>query len=147
MSFREVVTERVRAMHRQFKESGRMDYRIEKDRKTQFDFLRRNNITHPEIKKLWYSRAELLKDVESGAAVETMEHWPIFFKACHLTQRSSLGTFPLSSLDMFNEKKQELIEWINDKWDYRSRDVDRPWQTEGDALTDELTPCFLSRNP
>jgi len=48
MSFREVVTERVRAMHRQFKESGRMDYRIEKDRKTQFDFLRRNNITRLE---------------------------------------------------------------------------------------------------
>ena len=147
MTFREVVTERMRAMYRQFQEEGRMDYRIEKDRCAQFDFFRRNNISHPEIKKTWYSREEMLRDVESGAAVETMEHWPVFFKACHLTQRSSLGTFAISSNDLFDEKKPELVQWINDKWDYRARDVDRPWQKEGDALTDELTPSFLVQEP
>jgi len=147
MSFREVVTERMRAMHRQFQESGRMDYRIEKDRWAQFEFFRRNNIPHPEIKKIWFSREEVIDDVKSGDAIESMEHWPIFFKAGHLTQRSSLGTFPLSSLEKYHEKKQELIRWINDKWDYRSRDVDRPWQVEGDAMTDALTPSILVQEP
>lgn len=147
MDFREMVTERMRAMHRQYMDSGRMDYRIEKDRGAQFDFFRRNNITFPTIKKTWFSREKVVEEIESGTAVETMENWPVFFKACHLTQRSSLGTFPLSSPQAFNETKQELIDWINDKWVYRSRDVDRPWQKEGDALTDELTPCILVQEP
>jgi len=147
MIFREVVTERMRSMHRQYAESGRMDYRIEKDRCAQFHFFRRNAIKHPEIKKTWYNREQLVADIESGAAVETMDHWPIFFKACHLTQRSSLGTFPISSMEAYQKQKPELLQWVNDKWVYRSRDVDRPWQKEGDALTDELTPAFLVQEP
>lgn len=151
MTFRQVVTERMRSMYRQFQENGLMDYRIEKDRCAQFDFFRRNGIAHPKIQKMWYSREQILDDVTSGSAIgDMMEHWPIFFKACHLTQRSSLGTFAISSvneLDDSNQKKQELIQWINDKWEYRSRDVDRPWQTEGDVLTDALTPSFLVQEP
>jgi len=147
MSFREVATERIRPMYRQLNDTGRMDYRIEKDRCAQFDFFRRNKIPHPKIQKTWYSLEELLDDVESGAAVETMEHWPAFFKACHLTQRSSLGTFPVPSFEKYDEHKQDLLQWVKDKWVYRSRDVDRPWQLEGDALTDELTPSFLVQEP
>jgi len=137
----------MRSMYHQFNTSSRMDYRIEKDRCAQFHFFRRNNIPHPKIEKTWYSREQLLSEIESGAAVETMEHWPAFFKACHLTQRSSLGTFPLASLDAFHDHKQDLIQWVNDKWVYRSRDVDRPWQKEGDALTDVLTPAIILQEP
>jgi hypothetical protein len=147
MSFREVTTERIRAMYRQYEQTGRMDYRLEKDRCAQFEFFRNNRIPHPKIQRMWHSLEGILDEVESGAAVETMEHWPIFFKACHLTQRSSLGTFPLSSKKDFEEKKPELVQWINDKWVYRSRDVDRPWQKEGDAITDALTPGFIVQEP
>jgi hypothetical protein len=147
MTFREVTTERIRAMYRQLQESGRMDYRLEKDRCAQFDFLRRNGIPHPKIQKEWYSRDQLVKDIESGAAVKMMKNWPVFFKACHLTQRSSVGTFAISSPEAFEKDKPELIEWINNKWEYRSRDIDRPWQKEGDALTDQLTPSFLLQEP
>ena len=147
MNFRQVVTERIRSMYRQFKETHRMDYRLEKDRCAQFDFLRRNQIPHPMIRKTWYSQEQVLQDVESGAAVENLEHWPVFFKACHLTQRSSLGTFAVPSKQAFPKTKQDIMTWIKDKWDYRSRDVDRPWQAEGDALTDELTPAILVQDP
>lgn len=147
MAFREVVTERMRSMYKQFVDSGRMDYRIEKDRCAQFHFFRRNHIAHPAIQKTWYSKEQLLEDVESSAAVQDQEHWPAFFKACHLTQRSSLGTFPLANLTAFHKQKPQLVKWINDKWEYRSRDVDRPWQKEGDALTDQLTPAFILQDP
>jgi len=147
MTFREVLTERVKAMYRRLRDDDRMDYRVEKDRCALFEFLRRNEIAHPKVKKMWYSREEIVADVESGAAVELMENWPVFFKACHLTQQSSEGTYPISTREKFENKKDDLIDFINKKWVYRARDVDRPWQKEGDAITDVLTPSFLIQEP
>ena len=93
LTFRQVVHKRIQNMYDQFAENGSMDYRLEKDRCAMFEFLSRNKIKHPKVTKMWYSQEKMISDVTSGKVTKMMKNWPIFFKACHLTQRSSGGTF------------------------------------------------------
>lgn len=147
LTFRQVVHKRIQTMYDQFIENGSMDYRLEKDRCAMFEFLSRNKIKHPKVAKMWYTREKMISDVTSGKVTKMMKNWPIFFKACHLTQRSSGGTFAVKDSEKYEEVTQDIVNFVNDKWVYRSRDVDRPWQKEGDAITDALTPSFLVQEP
>merc|ERR1711998_383172 len=77
------------------------------------------------------------------------EQWPMFVKACHLTQSSPQGTMFLKSKADLEKKADSgaLDKWIDKKWDYRSDDFDRPWRREGNLITDSLTPRFLVQAP
>jgi len=147
MEFREIIVERVLGMFRQFEATGRMDYRIEKDRCAMINFFRNNNIPHCEVKKMYYSKEEILDDFKSGKVAGMMDNWPIFLKACHLTQQSSDGTLSIKSPEHIKEDPDRITKFIEDKWVYRSRDVDRPWQDKGDKLTDALTPSYEIQEP
>mmetsp|Transcript_21917 Transcript_21917/g.31738 ORF Transcript_21917/g.31738 Transcript_21917/m.31738 type:complete len:409 (+) Transcript_21917:85-1311(+) len=147
MGFREVVTERVLGMYRQFQATGRMDYRLEKDRCAMIEFFRNNNIPHPAVKKMWYSKEAVIEDLKSGAIEKMVDNFPIFLKACHLTQQSSDGTFSIKTPAALKDNEENILKFINHRWDYRSRDVDRPWQDKGDKLTDALTPSYEIQEP
>ena len=71
-----------------------------------------------------------------------MTAWPVFWKACHLTQSSSEGTRAIKKMPDA-EQRAELVEWLKGKWDFRANDFERVWVATGNQLTQDITPGFL----
>ena len=68
--------------------------------------------------------------------------WPIFVKACHLTQGS------LRSVRMIHNQKEAIDNannlrcWLRRMYVLRADDRNRPWTRESNELTDTVAPGF-----
>merc|ERR1719502_2265297 len=150
-----MIHQRIKAMAKSLEEEGRDDFRVEKDRCAMTAFFARNNLPMCGVLGTWNDVDSFKEAVNSGAVAAlaegqpTGEQWPMFIKACHLTQSSSSGTMFLKSKADAEEKAASgaLDEWIDAKWAYRADDFDRPWRREGNMITDSLTPRFLVQAP
>lgn len=134
-------------MLRQLRVQQRDDYRVEKDRCAQFLFLQANQIPFPPLLGQWSDREALKSDLRTGAAIANATAWPIFLKACHLTQHSSTGTISISSREALHDGMDAIVDFVDDKWDFRANDRDREWEAEGDQITDVLQPGFVLQSP
>eukprot|EP00954_Amorphochlora_amoebiformis_P001800 141618-Amorphochlora_amoeboformis.AAC.1 len=68
--------------------------------------------------------------------------FPIFLKSCHLTQGSNEGTIPLrsSALTGLDYPESPLRQWIDEKWEQRGSDENRPWTKYINPLLKMLEP-------
>lgn len=95
----------------------------------------------------WRSRDSFIKALREGEIVKRAgdSEWPIFFKACHLTQSSSRGTLIVKDPAhlVADTKDGSLVEWVDRKWAFRAHDFERSWVKEGDMLTNAIQPGIL----
>lgn len=158
MRYHEIVHERIKAMAKMQTEDGRDDFKIEKDKCYMARFFDRNDIPQCEVLGTWRECADLTTALKSPALVNRLykQHrlhkgqqnstrWPVFLKACHLTQSSSRGTRAVTSAAEL--ASADIADWIHEKWDFRANDFEREWQKEGNMLTQDLTPGFLLQAP
>ena len=143
----DMIHQRIKAFAKSLKEESRDDYRLEKDRCTMYDFFSNNDFPVASILGVWRNRDEFIARMEAGDMAELAEDWPVFLKACHLTQSSSRGTFNVASKDRMTTSAQRITEWVNEKWAFRANDFERPWVNEGNMLTDALQPGILVQAP
>jgi hypothetical protein len=114
---RNQLHERVKSMLRQLRSDKRRDdYRVEKDRCAMYEFLSANSIPFPPLLGEWHDREKLLADLRSGAAIAEAKDWPIFLKACHLTQHSSSGTKSIVSKKAFETSLDGIVGFVDSKW-------------------------------
>merc|ERR1711865_318406 len=127
---------------------GRDDFRVEKDRCAMYEFFRRNNIPICKVLGSWRDQNQMLQSFSNGSFSSAVPTWPVFLKACHLTQSSSKGTRIIKSAEHLSQiMSEDLPAWVGEKWAFRAHDFDRPWVKEGDQLTDALVPSFLVQGP
>lgn len=143
-----MIHKRIVHMERQMMRLGRDDFKLEKDRCVMTRFYQRHGVhtlaTHGE----WRSLSQLEQDLASGAAFANATEWPLFLKACHLTQGSATATRAVRKEDTSQPEALEALRgWAAQKWEQRADDADRVWAKEGNALTDSLTAGFLLQAP
>jgi hypothetical protein len=113
MGWFDLIGARLKAMGDLLKAEGKDDFKIEKDKceMTRFFILNKFPIC-PVLK--WYDEKDTFKkELAGGTAFDTVEHWPIFIKNCHLTQGSAKGTKRLSG----DKAKMGWIPgWVDEKW-------------------------------
>jgi hypothetical protein len=112
MGWYELIGARLKAMGDLLKAEGKDDFKIEKDKCEMTRFFILNKFPQMDVLK-WYDDKEVFKnELAQGTAFDTVEHWPIFIKNCHLTQGSAKGTKRLG------DKKHIgwLPNWVDEKW-------------------------------
>merc|ERR1711988_1456087 len=153
VEWKNMIHARVKMMLSQLQATGRRDFMLEKDRCAMFQFMRKNKIAHPRLHGVWRDldkfKHELPGAVEAVEDLPKWGGWPLFLKACHLTQHSSYGTRLLASKQDFESswKSGEMQTYIDGKWAFRPHDKDRVWAKEGDIVTASLDPGFLLQSP
>merc|ERR1711906_48725 len=121
---------------------------LEKDRCVMFQFMKNNKIPHPTLHGVWRDLDKFMEElpgkIEAAGAAAKWGGWPMFLKACHLTQHSSYGTRLLASQKDFDSEwgSGEMPSYIEKKWAFRPHDKDRVWAKEGDLVTASLDPGF-----
>mmetsp|Transcript_13014 Transcript_13014/g.28128 ORF Transcript_13014/g.28128 Transcript_13014/m.28128 type:complete len:425 (+) Transcript_13014:75-1349(+) len=145
-TWHDLIHARTRHFLAQLRESGRDDFKLEKDRCTMFSFYSRHKLPILPVHGVWRDLDQLVGAVRSGAAFANVTRWPIFWKACHLTQSSSAGTRaqhgPLDA-----EQLDSLVSWIRQKWEFRANDYERVWAEAGNQITQGIPPGFLLQAP
>lgn len=143
-----LLLQRTRGMRTHLEESGREDFKIEKDKCDMLEFFTRNEFPLPRVYGVWRSSAtEFLEDLFHGRAEDANAEWPIFMKLCHLTQGSEDSVRRLTSRDWVLAERAELSKYIEFKWDHRAHDVDRIFSPDGDVLTKGLLPGVVLQEP
>merc|ERR1711907_845724 len=127
------------------------DYRVEKDKCTMYSWLKLNNFPHVALhfdpdagpQTPWRSEDKFIADMRDGRAYEGTQSWPIWVKACHLTQGSAESTRPLKNAEWITENIDQFDVWAKSKWNYVANDWEREWRDEGNALTADIPKGFL----
>jgi hypothetical protein len=95
----------------------------------------------------WRSRDAFVEALQGGEVSKLAgdSEWPIFFKACHLTQSSSRGTLIIKDQEKLSAgiEDKSLVDWVDLKWAFRAHDFERVWVREGDMLTNAIQPGIL----
>ena len=95
----------------------------------------------------WRSRDAFVDALQGGEVSKLAgdSEWPIFFKACHLTQSSSRGTLIIKDQEKLSAgiEDKSLVDWVDLKWAFRAHDFERVWVREGDMLTNAIQPGVL----
>merc|ERR1712178_498345 len=105
-----------------------------------YSWLANNDLAICDVLGVWRDKEEFLAQLKDGrlAAHAKADEWPVFLKACHLTQSSSSGTINIASPEAMAQRAESLSEWVEQKWAFRANDFERPWVVEGNMLTDAL---------
>jgi len=150
----DIIEKRMATMARLLQEQGRDDFRVEKDKCEMMRFFMGNELPVVPPIEIYDSTAAVVHALRSGELFVKITKWPIWIKACHLTQGSAKATRMLKSEQWIRDNIDELEDWIHAKWVYRADDWQRPWRENGNMLTDTLIPGFmiqssanLSHNP
>eukprot|EP00040_Diaphanoeca_grandis_P004935 m.30665 g.30665 ORF g.30665 m.30665 type:complete len:485 (-) comp16326_c0_seq1:61-1515(-) len=143
LTWYDLIGKRMAMMAKLLKEDSRDDFKVEKDKCEMYRFFGRNNLPVVPVLGFWNSSESLLKEMHSGKAFDNVKSWPIWVKACHLTQGSSHGIRMLKSREYIEENWEELETWIAEKWVYRADDWERPWREDGNLITSTLTPGWM----
>lgn len=149
ISWHNMIHERIKAFAKLQTEEGRDDHRVEKDRCAMYSFFANNKLPICDVLGRWTDKEQFLGDMKSGAVAARVPDWPIFIKACHLTQSSSKGTIIIKNEEQMKMQLEDgtLPKWVEKKWHFRAHDFDRPWVKEGDQLTDAIKPGILVQGP
>lgn len=144
-----MIHERIKAFAKLQTEEGRDDYRVEKDRCAMYTFFKNNKLPMCDILGRWHDKEQFVADLKSGTVASRATQWPVFLKACHLTQSSSKGTLIIKSAEEMAKQVEDgtLPQWVDKKWHFRAHDFERPWVKEGDQLTEVLKPGILVQGP
>mmetsp|Transcript_1502 Transcript_1502/g.2062 ORF Transcript_1502/g.2062 Transcript_1502/m.2062 type:complete len:480 (-) Transcript_1502:137-1576(-) len=143
----EMISLRAKAMADMFDESGRDDFKIEKDKCEMYRFFTRNKFRTATIFGYWDDYEKFTRDLFADKAIPANATWPVFFKCCHLTQGSSESTRMLKSKDWVHKNEKEMTAFIKEKWIYRADDWERPWAKHMNKLTDSLIPGIMVQGP
>jgi len=150
ITWNNMIHERIKAFAKLLQEEGRDDYKVEKDRCAMYNFFSKNNLPICKVLGQWQSQDKIIDALQSGEVKQLAGgDFPIFLKACHLTQSSSRGTYIISSEEKLDEKVKDktLESWINQKWNFRANDFERVWVNEGNMLTNAVKPAILVQGP
>jgi len=146
LSWHQMLHERVKMFRRRMDEQGMRDFEVEKDRCKMYAFYRKHNLPLLPLHGEWHSLTELHAAVRDGEAFRNVTSWPVFWKACHLTQSSSEATRAMHAPPTQAEAA-ELMSWLAAKWDQRADDFERVWAADGNAITQGIEPGFLLQAP
>lgn len=141
-----LLHERVKNFRRQMDTTGARDFEMEKDRCQMYRFYRKHNLPLLPLHGEWHTLNELLSAVQDGRAFHNTSAWPVFWKACHLTQSSSAATRAMKAPPTPAEVN-ELTSWLVAKWEQRANDFERVWAADGNAITAGIMPGFLLQAP
>jgi len=147
MGWYALIGARIHGMARLYRESGRDDFKVEKDKCIMYEFLTGNNLPICPLLGRWPTLEGFVADLRTGHAFDNATAWPVFLKTCHLTQGSSASTRPLFSKAAAVGAAEDLAAWLATKWEYRADDWERPWRKDGNLLTDHLTPGIILQSP
>ena len=94
LTWHAMIHARILSFKRQLDEENRHDFRLEKDKCAMLEIYGRAGFRLPRVLGHWDDRERLIAALRSGEAIRsaTPAEWPVFIKACHLTQSSSQGT-------------------------------------------------------
>ena len=145
-SWHGLIHERMRHFRKQLDSTGAIDYYIEKDRCEMYRFYGRHSLPILPQHGMWHTLGELQAAVLDGSAFANVTAWPVFWKACHLTQSSSFATRAMSAKPTPDEAA-ELSEWLAAKWTFRANDYERVWVEDGNAITAGIPPGFMLQAP
>ena len=142
-----LIHARMKDFRQQLEATGRRDFDMEKDRCAMYSFYARHGLPTLAVHGVWHSLDALLADVHDGRAYGNVSDWPIFWKACHLTQSSSYATRSMNARPLPGGETEELAGWLKSKWDFRANDYERVWVEDGNVITRDIPPGFLLQAP
>ena len=141
-----LITSRMREWGAQLLHADRDDFRVEKDKCAMQTFLERNNLPSPKALLISRDLAHFRRSLR-GLAAAAHVRWPLFVKACHMTQGSLKSVRRLGSAVWLGDgsigRWGELHRWLSEFYLKRANDADRPWTTESNLLTDAVSPGFM----
>lgn len=146
-TYDEMAQSRFEALALNMDQYGRDDARIEKDKCEMYRFFMRNELPMPRIIGEWSSNETLIQQALSGEAFEAAAKWPVFLKACHLTQGAMQSVLRVKSSQWVLDHPEEFADWVNSKWDLRADDSKRAWGDTANKVTDGLEPGFMLQSP
>ena len=121
---------------------SRDDFRIEKDKRAMNAFFKRNSLPVSAVVGDWYTKADLVADLNSLRAYENVKIWPSFFKANHVHGGAggSSGVMRVKSKAYVEsvEGRAAVMKWVEDVWGLKSDDSRRPWREAGNKLTSRV---------
>lgn len=149
MTWHGLIHARTKSMARLLREEGRDGFMVEKDRCEMYKFFAANDFPICEVRGVYETKEAAKQAFASGAATAGATQWPLFLKACHLTQSSSRGTRAIAAPPAGAAALAELGAWVDAKAAFRPDDFDREWRVEGNELTDYVArrPRFLLQAP
>eukprot|EP01065_Artemidia_motanka_P012768 TRINITY_DN17050_c0_g1_i2.p1 TRINITY_DN17050_c0_g1~~TRINITY_DN17050_c0_g1_i2.p1 ORF type:complete len:437 (+),score=110.84 TRINITY_DN17050_c0_g1_i2:62-1372(+) len=137
---------RIKTMRNMLKETGDDSFRVEKDRCEMYRFFQRGEVPHVAVLNFWDSLDNVVEAIHSGEAWGSATRWPVFLKACHLTQGSMKAVYLIKSREWAEQNIRRIVYWVRWMWGRRADDYERPWRLDGNALTDSLKPGMMLQN-
>ena len=127
------------------------DFRFEKNKCEMYNWLARNQFRHNQIMKMWSAEGQwntpiatkdsIVSDLIDDPALT--ESFPMFMKACHITQGWEHSVKYLRSHEWLEENREAVAEWMGTLWDKKANDWARQWVVPHNALTDTLVQGAL----
>eukprot|EP00754_Rhynchopus_humris_P041532 Rhum_TRINITY_DN2508_c0_g1::Rhum_TRINITY_DN2508_c0_g1_i1::g.7397::m.7397 len=139
----DMIEARTHAMARLLTEQQRDDFRVEKDRCEMYRFFQRAGLPHVPVVSVFMDRKQINALAVSGEMFRNVTKWPVFIKACHLTQGSMSAVMKIESKEWAVRHSAEVVQWMGSKLGRHADDFERPWRAEGNMLTDTLQPGIL----
>lgn len=146
-TFYDMVTLRMKNMRVHWDQHRWDDFKIEKDKCVVVSMLANNSIPHSKVLGIWRD-VDLLVDMLPGVLAKQTK-FPIFLKSCHLTAGADNSVLkpPFKSVASFEERKEMIPGWLNQKWKKRSNDYERTWSADANPLMGTLKPGFMLQTP
>ena len=123
-------------------------FKIEKDKCVMSEFLARNKVRQMPILGPWRGTVEktldqlkFLRDMAPGQSPDLT--YPIFIKACHLTQGAQKGFHVIRSQKDLRERWAEVTDFVKFKWKVVAIDAGRSWAKAANPLLASLDPGFM----
>eukprot|EP00966_Prymnesium_polylepis_P162079 3745628-Prymnesium_polylepis.1 len=142
-----LVNQRMQFWAQQLLEEDRDDFKLEKDKCQMMRFFARNGLPMPEWFGAWADLPKFARALHTRAGALGNATWPLYLKACHITQGEARSVRPLPAAAWVDENWEELRGWMGTMWARRANDVHRVWTEASNALTDSLSPGFMLQEP
>jgi hypothetical protein len=144
---KEVITHRMRHWTRRQRVEDSDDFLVEKSKCAMISFFQRNGLpTAPVLGRGIYSSPHDMGRAlaaESSSGALNVTRWPIFVKACHITQGSLRSVKMIKSAHEMGWTLPKLRCWLRRMYAMRADDRDRPWTKESNSMTDTVAPGFF----
>ena len=124
------------------------DFKVEKSKCVMLEFFQRNELPVPKVLGL-YSTPHQVSHALNSSLPKSLDitAWPIFIKACHLTQGSLRSVRKVNSRSQLEQHSLALGCWLRHMYARRADDAFRPWTRESNELTDTVAPGFAVQAP
>ena len=142
-----LINQRMQYWAQQLHAEDRDDFKLEKDKCQMMQFFVLNGLPMPEFLGAWASLPGFTRALQNREGSLANTSWPIYLKACHITQGSARSVRSLPSSAWVTEDWDELRRWIGTMWARRADDQGRAWTDASNALTDSLSPGFMLQGP